>query len=464
MKIKYVIVLDCGATNVRAVAIDQSGKTKAIKSFPNNTEEDSGFKGGRIWNLNKIREKLYAAVNEVLSQLPVMDIIGVAITTFGVDGAPFDKNGKQLYPVISWACQRTAPVMQNIEKYSTLKSLYEKSGVHQFSFNTIYKLIWLLENHPDIIRKADKWLFMPSILSYHLTSEMYTDTSMAGTSMLTDLNTRDFSDEILDTIHINKEFFPLLIEAGTRIGKVTKEASNLSGLPAGIPVFAAGHDTQFAIFGSGAGVNEPVLSSGTWEILMVRTPNVRQDKQAFDAGITTEFDAVPGLYNPGIQWLGSGILEWIKKNFYADVSDDPNIYEIMIAEAGKFDNTKLKLIPDFLKNNGQIQNLNLSTHRGEIYRAALNALAEKTKSSLELLEESCGFKAKSLIVVGGGSKNKLWNKIREGTLGIPIKTIPQTETTVLGAAMFAFAGGGVYRSAEEARNVFLGFGSSESSG
>lgn len=455
MKEYAVIILDCGATNVRAVAINQLGQIIAIKFFPNNTAKDSFYKEGRIWDVDEILRKLYAAIKAVRGQIHVANIVGVAITTFGVDGAPFNSKGKQLYPVISWACQRTNPVMDNINKYIPLHALYEKSGVHQFSFNTIYKLIWLQENNPDILQKADKWLFMPSILSFHLTGKMFTDVSMAGTSMLTDLDSRDFSDEILKSIHINKELFPPLKEAGTKIGSITKVASMACGLPEDLPVFAAGHDTQFAIFGSGAGVNEPVLSSGTWEILMARTPKVNPDRQAFDSGITTEFDAMPGLFNPGIQWLGSGILEWIKKNFYADVARNPDIYEIMIAEAEKFDKSELKINPDFLNSNGQVLNLNISTHRGEIYRAALNALAEKTKSSLELLEQNCGFKAKSLIVVGGGSKNRLWNEIREQVVGIPVNTIPQSETTVLGAAMFAFAGCGIYSSVEEAREVFL---------
>ena len=66
-------------------------------------------------------------------------------------------------------------------------------------------------------------------------------------------------------------------------------------IPAGIPVVATGHDTQFAIFGSGAEKNQPVLSSGTWEILMVRSERFRSGKEQLDMGITTELDSRPGL-------------------------------------------------------------------------------------------------------------------------------------------------------------------------
>ncbi len=455
MKNKCVIVLDCGATNVRAVAVDQSGKTLAKKLFPNQTSADPLFKNGLIWDVETIWMNLCKACKIVLKDMEDVELLGVSITTFGVDGAPFDKNGNQLYPVISWACARTESIINELHEKIPLMDLYQKTGVHQFNFNTIYKLFWLQKHHPEIAKQTNQWLFMPAILTMRLCNTSFTDTSMAGTSMLTDLKMRNFSGDIMDAIQMNADIFPTLIEAGARVGEITKKASRECGLPEGLPVFAAGHDTQYAIFGSGAGVNEPVLSSGTWEILMVRTPTVNANQKAFDAGVTTEFDAIPGLYNPGIQWLGSGILEWIKRNFFADVADDPNIYGLMIAEAEKFDKTNVKINPDFFNSKGQILNLKINSHRGEIYWAALNALAEKAKTSLELLEQNCGFKSTSLIVVGGGSKNRLWNEIRSKTLGLPIKTIPQTETTVLGAAMFAFAGCGFYNSAEEARDIFL---------
>ena len=128
----------------------------------------------------------------------------------------------------------------------------------------------------------------------------------------------------------------------------------------------------------------------------------------------------------------------------------------MISEALEIKESELVFNTDFLSKNGAIQGLSLQTSRGEIYLAALKALAKKTKESLEILEESSGVKVKSLVVVGGGSKNHLWNQLRAQYLGIDIRSIPQTETTVLGAAMFAFAACGVYPSAEEARDVFLG--------
>jgi L-fuculokinase len=81
-------------------------------------------------------------------------------------------------------------------------------------------------------------------------------------------------------------------------------------------VISAGHDTQFALFGAGAQPDEPVLSSGTWEILMVRSAQVDTSLLSHYAGSTCELDSHAGLYNPGMQWLASGVLEWVRKLFW----------------------------------------------------------------------------------------------------------------------------------------------------
>jgi L-fuculokinase len=450
---KAVLILDVGATNLRAGAVSETGNIIAQKFFPNQTSPDPFYKDGLIWDVDNIWKKLSKATRFVINQINNTEIIGITVTTFGVDGAPFDNKGRQLYPVISWACPRTQTVTEDVHKILPLNYLYKTTGVYPFAFNTIYKLFWLNKHHKNLMSKMAHWLFMPSILSNRLTGTKHTDISMAGTSMLTQLNSRGFSEHIIHETGLKPQIFPPLKEAGQQVGFVTKAAAVQTGINEGTPVFATGHDTQFAVFGSGAGINEPVLSSGTWEILMVRTPNIKVNKQAFNAGITTEWDSLPGYFNPGLQWQGSAILEWIKKNFYTDIINNPSVYDIMINEAESVKNTAVYFNTNFLNNNGQILNLNTHTKRGEIYRAALTALAIHTKKSLQLIEEAAGFKAKSLTIVGGGSKNKLWNRIRSETLGIPVKTVLQTETTVLGAAMFVF-GNTLYRSPEEAKQIF----------
>ena len=100
---------------------------------------------------------------------------------------------------------------------------------------------------------------------------------------------------------------------------------------------------------------------------------------------------------------------------------------------------------------GMIKGLTINTSRGQIYRAFLEGLAYRLREGLEALEIAGNFKAESIICVGGGSKNRLWNQLRADVCKVPIQLIDQKETTVLGASMFVFKGARIYSSLAEAR-------------
>src|SRR5664280_1171803 len=195
-----VIVFDCGATNIRVIAINSSGKILASESLPNSTHPDPFYPSYRIWDVKEIWDKMCLASQKVVNEININSIVGTTVTTFGVDGTLFDKSGKILYPVISWQCERTNSIIANIDKYIPLDEIYRESGVFPFSFNTIAKLIWFNEQKPEIIEKSSSFLFMPSIFSYFLTGEMVNDITMAGTSMLTSLDARSFSKNIIERI------------------------------------------------------------------------------------------------------------------------------------------------------------------------------------------------------------------------------------------------------------------------
>ncbi len=458
MSREIVIVFDCGATNVRVVAVNIRGEIVASESYTNNPQPDPFYPAYRIWDINEIWNKMCLASQKIISQINPGNILGVTVTTFGVDGTLFDKNGRMLYPVISWHCERTNQIMADIGKYIALNDLYMENGVLPFNFNTINKLIWFNENKPEIIQKSYRFLFMPSIFLYLLTGEMVNDVTMAGTSMITSLATRQFSEKIFNKIGLPGSLMGPVKEAGTIVGEVTLKASSETSIPVLTPVVVTGHDTQYAIFGSGAEKNQPVLSSGTWEILMVRAEEFKTGKEQLALGITTELDAKQGLYNIGNQWIASGIIEWARRILYNDVRDD--VYEKMIAGAENVPagSNGIKIIPKFYeelrgKPGGQILGLTMESTRDEIFRAILESLSERLAEGKSALENAGGFKTDTILCVGGGSKNRLWNRLRANYTGVPIKIINQKETTVLGASLFVQAACGNYSSPEDARSA-----------
>jgi L-fuculokinase len=452
------IVFDCGATNVRAIAIDSKGNILASESYANNTKPDPFYPSYRIWDVNEIWNKMCMACMKVLLKINKNRIAGVTVTTFGVDGALFDKNGTMLYPVISWQCERTNSVMADIDKYLPLNELYAEAGVLPFNFNTINKLIWFIEQKPELVEISEMFLFMPSVFSFFLTGEMVNDMTMAGTSMVTNLSSRGYSKNIIDKIGFPIEKLGNPVEPGTVTGRISQKASSETGLPANIPVVATGHDTQFAVFGSGAAVNEPVLSSGTWEILMTRSSGFKTGKEQLEMAITTELDARPGLYNIGNQWIASGMLEWARKILYSDIEE--NTYEYMIKGAASVPRgcNGVKVVPKFYEElkgepGGKILGLTMDSTRDEIYRAMLESLSQRLKEGKDALEKAGGFKTDSILCVGGGSKNRLWNQLRADYSGVPVKVTDRKETTVLGASLFVQSACGNASSPEEARSL-----------
>lgn len=455
------LIFDCGATNLRTVAVDSHGKLVAVHHIANNTQTGEESADYHIWDIDEIWQKLMICAKETLAQLTEMqrqEIVGISVTTFGVDGTIFDKNGKQLYPIISWKCPRTLPIMQNLANWIDVEKLYQRNGVGSYSFNTLFKLLWLKQNKPELFAQAASFLFISSILTYRLTGVQSTDRTMAGTSMMTNIAQDDWDSEALALLGLDKSHFPPMKSAGEKVGNLNAEIAQQLGLPADLPVISAGHDTQFAIFGSGADYNQPVLSSGTWEILMARTQQAQPQWEQAQKGLTIEFDSQAGCFNPGVQWVGSGVMEWIGKTFFSDVANTPNYYPTMIGEGekvpagangvqlqGRFDGTT--------DQSGTIAGLSMHKTRGEVYRAGLEYMAFRLKDGLSLLEQVGQFKAKSLICVGGGSKNMLWNQIRADVLNLPIDVVDMSETTVLGAAMFTFTGAGVFDSVQAAQQA-----------
>lgn len=450
MKNEVILVLDCGATNVRAIAVDRQGKIVARASTANASESAYENAAWHQWSLEAILQRFAECCRRLAAELAHCRIRGITVTTFGVDGALVDEQGELLYPTISWKCPRTLAVMENIGRIMTPQRLQEISGVGAFSFNTLYKLVWLKENHPQLLEKAHAWLFISSLINHRLTGAFTTDVTMAGTSQMLDLHQRDFSPAILGAAGIPRRLFPALVEAGEQIGVLQHAAATLLGLPVGIPVFSAGHDTQFALFGAGAQQDEPVLSSGTWEILMVRSARVNTSLLSQYPGSTCELDSRAGLTNPGMQWLASGVLEWVRQLLWS--AETP--WQTLIDEARRIPEGAggVTMQCDLLAcQNAGWQGVTLNTTRGHFYRAALEGLAVQLRNNLRTLETIGHFKASELLLVGGGSRNLLWNQIKANMLNIPIKVLDDAETTVAGAAMYAWSGAGEFATPEEAR-------------
>jgi len=467
MSSETVLVLDCGSTNITAVAVDATGKLGASFSEPNGPVAQAGAGAEwRVWDLDKLWATLSALIARVCAEVGAGSVKAVTITTWGADGAPVMGDGTLAYPPIAWECPRLVPVAAEVGERIGARRLYDVTGYQVISFNTLFKLVWLRENEPDALDRAATWMQMPGLLSHKLCGEFSMDATSASTMMLLDLDKAGWSAELLGEAGVDPAFMPPLVYPGAVIGEVTAEAAKQTGLAAGIPVVAAGHDTQFAPIGSGAGKDEAVLSSGTWEILMLRTPKFAPDETGFSEGLITELDAIKGLYNPQLLMMGSGVLEWVRENMYSETADRGEAYKTMIEEAGKLKPgcDGVTMVPSFVPDTGPTKKygtrgtlvgLGLATTRAHVYRAALEGLACQLRDALRILKAATGFEPKGIRAVGGGSRNQLWNQIRADVCNMPVSVTAHKEATVLGAAIAAWTGAGRFASVEDGQNALV---------
>jgi len=462
---EIILVFDCGSTNLKTVAVNSNGKIAAWASFPNSPiPQKEGKPGWLIWDLEEIWRRLCLGAREVLRKINPENVKAIIVATWGADGAPVKRDGSLTYPPISWQCPRTVETAKKIEERISPWEIFKITGYQLVSFNTLLRLVWLRENVPEALDKAYTWLMMPGLITYRLCGEFHIDPTSASTMMAMDLGRRDWSDQMLELAGLDSSFFPDWVEPGHTVGYVNEKAERECGVPLDIPVVAGGHDTQFALFGSGARMDEAVLSSGTWEILGVRSNVFNPTRSAFENGLLFEADVQPGLWNPQLLMMGSGVLEWILDKVFPETGNKK--YDLIIKEAEKEPSGSggVMFIPSFVRETGParkygtlgtILGLTLRTTRGQLLRSALEGLSFQLRHALEILKAEVPNEIRGIRIVGGGAKNPLWNQIRADVTGLPVITTEQKEYTALGAALTAFIEIGCYRSLEEARKTIF---------
>mgnify|MGYP003546955912 FL=1 len=155
--------------------------------------------------------------------------------------------------------------------------------------------------------------------------------------------------------------------------------------------------------------------------------------------------------------IAGAVTEWVRTNFYREVSDD-RVYETMFAEAESPSNG-VYVLPAFMRGMGPdaskhalgtILGLQTMTSRGQIVRAALEGLCFQLRKQVGAIGNAVGRTPKRLRVVGGGQKNSLWLQLKADITGLPIEITTNPEVTLLGVAMLAGIGAGVYSDMDEA--------------
>ena len=241
----HFLAFDCGATSGRAMLgtfKENDFKMEEVYRFSNQMLE---FGGAYFWNVFGIYEHFLRCLTELAHRRIAIDSIG--IDTWGVDFGLVSSDGTLLSLPRAYRDPYTEGIPEKVFEIVPREELYSITGIQTMNFNTLFQLYALKESHSDVLRYADKLLFMPDLLTYMLTGEMVCEYTIASTSGMVNPATRAFERPLLERLGLNPDLMLPIVQPGTVVGTLRDSIAQRTGIGK-VPVVAvAGHDTASAI-------------------------------------------------------------------------------------------------------------------------------------------------------------------------------------------------------------------------
>jgi xylulokinase len=390
----------------------------------------------------------------VRGQSPVS---ALSVSSFGEAVVPVGRRAEVLGPSILNSDVRGLEYLDRLGKALPAEDLYRINGNKLANFLTLPKLCWIRDNEPDLYRQAALFLPWGGFVPWMLGAEPSVDFSLAGRTLLFDLDRGSWSAWVADRSGIDIAKLPRPVASGTVIGRVSSEAARELGLPPAIPIVAGAHDQCANAVGAGVITERSAMFGMGSYLCLVPSFARRPDPGTMLAlGINTERHAAPGLFVSFLYNYGGIILKWFRDTFArmdkADAAaSGRDIYEILIREAPAKPSPVFILPrfgqtgpPDFSPNrDGVIAGLSLETTRGDICKAVLEGTVFHIRELVQHVA-GVGMRFQELQAVGGGSKSAPWVQLCCDVLGVPLSRLQVMEAGCLGAAVIAGVGSGAY--------------------
>jgi xylulokinase len=460
--------LDLGSTSIKAILYDLEGNvvakgTRLMRRFHPNPEHPEWT----VWDPTELWNETASACREALAQIADPgDVKGIATTGMGMDGLPMSETGKPLYPLISWHDSRTQPQFDWWMRTITAEKTYSIGGNPVWAINSALRMLWIKENEPEIYRNTFKWLLIEDYINHCLTGAFATDFSMASCTMLFDQRTQTWSDELCRLADLPKSILPDVFVSSTLIGQINEEAAKRTGLRQGTPVFLGGHDHLCSAIPVGAFRPGVVMSiTGTWETVGLISETPPLDLPLGRSGITTQSFILPKRY---MIWGGnpSGeMIEWYRREIAIPLLKHENMvplnWDVMIehAKSAKPCSGGILFLPHLdgsqcpyvdPRSRGVFAGISTRTTHAEMIRSIFEGLGYQIMDVIAMMEQGTNHKGTEVVAVGGAIRNKFWMQNKADMLGRTVRVPEIDEATVLGVAILAGIGAGLYRDAEEA--------------
>jgi xylulokinase len=405
------------------------------------------------------------ALGQLTRQVDAARIAGLAIAnqreTFGI----FSEAGEPLRPGMVWLDGRSRPQMLRFAESFGAERIRRISGKPVDTTPCLYRVLWLAEQEPELLARADRVAEVNGFLCHRLTGRWATSIAAADPTGMLDMERLAWSTEILAATGVPPAKMLDLVPPGGPIGEVTQSAAAATGLLPGTPVFAGGGDGQCA--GTGVGVLEPGLAYINLGTAVVSGTYARG--YAHDAAFRTEVAVADGGYiYETCQKAGTFLVDWITRELYGVApADRAAALAALETEAASvpIGADGLLMVPYWegcmtphwdAAARGVIAGFSGSTKRGHIYRALLEGIALEQAEAAVRAAAATGITIRDYAAIGGGAASALWAQILADATGCPVRRSAAIEASSLGAAMAAARGAGWFAGFAEAAAAMAG--------
>lgn len=410
-----------------------------------------------------------ANLRDCLAQAPGAEVAGIGIGGQMHATVPVDRGGRLAsHAALLWCDKRSASLCERVAAGDPDLTLHRLTGNAPVAAWTGFKLAWLKENQPEVYQGAETFLSCSGYLNYRLTGVRAMDFSEASGSFLFDARRRAWSPELCALLGVDQAKLPEIHESAALVGGVTRQAAVETGLREGTPVVCGGGDMMCILLGAGITTfGQACDITGTAADLSVYT-----ERPLADPRLMHLHHVVPGggWISFGILDAGGGSLRWFRDTFAKPEVAEARMkslspYDLLAAEAaGTPPGAEgLFYLPYLLgertlgsaASRGVFFGLTTRHSRGHCVRAIMEGVTYDLRQTLDLIEQE-GAASAEIRAIAGGARSPLWCQIKADIYRKRILTLRNFEGGVVGGAILAGLGIGMYGGVVEAARRVVG--------
>jgi sugar (pentulose or hexulose) kinase len=428
------IAFDCGNSSFRTMLGRFNGKSLFMEVVDQVSHDAIEINGLYYWDILKIFEGLKQGLKKANQVVDKIDSVGIC--TWGIDFGFLDKNGYLLANPLSYRNSIGEEVISSLSDQEK-RWMFDQTGIQNNRINSIYQLEGIKRKMPGLFGIAERCLLIPDLLNYFFTGEICTEFSIASTTQILDVRSKNYSKGVMDRFGYADSLFPSLQKHGSVIGNIRKSIVEELHIPSCKVICVPSHDTACAVTAVPAEEENFIfISSGTWSLLGTELQEPNLDEMVYLRDYANEggvLDSITLLRN----LTGMHIFQQIKKELFIEGRKYTWDELIQIAEnyQGKISYFDTNCYDLFNPTSMISAIMNLIKESdgtlGQVLASSFYSLAYMYRLAINQIEEITGNSYEHIYIVGGGSQNTLLNQLTANLTGKTVISGP-TEATSYG--------------------------------